>query len=419
MAKFAIETIFDPDSSPFDRQERIEWWSQEKISAAKIMVVGAGAIGNETLKNLALLGVRNIFIADLDKISTSNLSRTVLFRKSDLGKKKAEVAAERTRELCLAKDPNIDWFVGDVVWELGTGIYREMDLVLGCLDNIETRRAINWQCQLAQTPWIDSGISELWLHVTCYLPTEPPCYLCGLNEIQRKQLRQRYSCDDFKRALFQEGKTPTVQIASSIASAIQVQEAMKYICGQPISAGKKISFNGKINDFDINQLPINPNCPDHVSYQEIIPLPLSSSISLREFLSIVSCSDLSGNGAVLDFRADRNFVISVKCRSCDNNIELFRPSFRIFDTETICPDCQSQGLNLSQIDSNLPAEKIMMSDFSLCRTPDRVLNMRLSELGVPLLHILTVRDQQGNERHYELSRDKEVAFPNIFKKESL
>ncbi len=138
------------------------------------MVIGAGATGNETLKNLALLGVKNIFIADFDTISVSNLSRTVLFRKSDIGKKKAQVAAERTNELCLAEDVKIDWFDGDVVWELGTGIYRYVDLVLGCLDNVETRFEVNKQCWLANTPWIDTGINQLGIHVTVFVPPPPP-----------------------------------------------------------------------------------------------------------------------------------------------------------------------------------------------------------------------------------------------------
>lgn len=63
-----------------DRQERIPHFEQASIRNAKVMVVGAGASGNEVLKNLALIGFGYIFVADFDDISTSNLSRTVLFR---------------------------------------------------------------------------------------------------------------------------------------------------------------------------------------------------------------------------------------------------------------------------------------------------------------------------------------------------
>ena len=64
-----------------------------------MLVVGAGALGNEIIKNLALLGVGRVFVADRDRIERSNLSRSVLFREADCGRSKAEVAAERAREL--------------------------------------------------------------------------------------------------------------------------------------------------------------------------------------------------------------------------------------------------------------------------------------------------------------------------------
>jgi molybdopterin/thiamine biosynthesis adenylyltransferase len=219
---FYIKNLVDIDDNPFDRQERISWWDQEKLRNAKIMVFGAGAIGNETLKNLALLGIGNIYVVDFDTVSTSNLSRTVLFRRSDKGKKKAEIAATRTKEMSLLDDVNVYWFHGDAVWELGTGIFRLVNIVLGCLDNVETRFAINRQCWLANTPWIDAGIYELAGNVTVFIPPEPPCYQCAATKEQIAAARRRYSCDDFKRALLDEGKMPTVQITSSFVSAIQV-----------------------------------------------------------------------------------------------------------------------------------------------------------------------------------------------------
>lgn len=128
--KFAIQNLIAVDDNPFDRQERISGWSQQKLRDARVLVVGAGAIGNETLKNLALLGIGKIYIIDFDTVSTSNLSRTVLFRKSDKGKRKAEIAAQRTKELALEENTGIYWFHGDAVWDLGTGIFRSIDVVL-------------------------------------------------------------------------------------------------------------------------------------------------------------------------------------------------------------------------------------------------------------------------------------------------
>lgn len=414
MKKFVVSQTSQINESPFDRQERISWWSQEKIENAKVMVVGAGATGNETLKNLALLGFKNIFIADFDTVSVSNLSRTVLFRKEDLKLKKSEVAAERTRELCLVDEPNINWFHGDVVWELGTGIFREMDVVLGCLDNAETRFAINRQCRLAKTPWIDSGIYELSGSVSVYMSDESsPCYQCNAGKEQILAARRRYSCDEFKKLLISEGKAPTVQIASAIASAIQVQEAVKLICGQQVAAGKKIYFQGKINYFDVFNYSINPDCLAHATYSEVIPLPLSSEISLRDFLEFVNREAYSGDGAVLDFRADRNFITTVSCRLCGKTIQLFKPSFRIFDHEAICSDCKAKDTTEDKFAASIATEKRTVDDFSLQNSDEKILKMSLHDLGVPYFHVVAVSDKAGNYKYYELYGDRDKLLKSV------
>lgn len=414
MANFTVNEILDPEDNPFDRHSRISWWSQEKVSNAKVMVVGAGAIGNETLKNLALLGVKNIFIVDFDEVSTSNLSRTVLFRKSDKGKKKAEIAAIRTKEMCLAEDVNIDWFHGDIVWELGTGVYREMDVVLGCLDNVETRFHLNRQCWLAETPWIDAGIYELGMHVTVFVPPNPPCYECGASKEQIKALRKRYSCDNFKRAMLSEGKMPTVQVASAIASAIQVQEAIKLICGQSATVGSKIYYQGKINDFDRIELPENHSCTAHsLKYPEIISIPLSNQISLRKLLEFISENYYQGINISLDLTGDRDFVVSATCRFCGDEIRFYKPSFRIFDTETICNKCVSNGVGWNNVSHEIETRKTIISEFNLLNTEKTILEKSLHEIGIPYFHIIAIKDQYESYKYFQLSGDRAMIIPNI------
>lgn len=422
MKKFTVHTTQDPENSYFDRQERIAWWDQERLRKARVMVVGAGAIGNETLKNLALLGIGNIFIADFDTISTSNLSRTVLFRKGDEGKKKAEVAAERVRELALSDQVNVDWYHGDAVWEFGTGMFREMDLVLGCLDNVETRIALGRQCKLAHTPWIDSGIFELGLRVNFYDPSQIPCYYCSTSPNQRSAARQRYSCDDFKKKVYAEGKVPTTQIASAIVSAIQVQETVKFLCGQPVAAGKQIYFQGKINDFEVFDMPAMAECKAENdccyvgSYPEVKPLTLSTQSTLREFLTLVGQPDYSGTGATLDFRGDRTFVKTIACRCAERKtLEMMRPAFRIYDYETVCAACRAEGETLESIDESPQQEtlKVTVEEFNLADTEDAILDKSLHALGVPFLHIVAVQNAAGEYAYYQLNGDKPVIFPQM------
>jgi hypothetical protein len=79
----------------YARQRLLTWWDQGVLAASRVLVVGAGALGNEIAKNLALVGVGHLTIIDLDEIERSNLSRCVFFRPGDEGRSKAELAAER------------------------------------------------------------------------------------------------------------------------------------------------------------------------------------------------------------------------------------------------------------------------------------------------------------------------------------
>ena len=297
------------------------------------------------------------------------------------------------------------------MWDLGTGIFEEMDIVLGCLDNVETRMAVNRQCWLTETPWIDAGMNKLGLRVEFYKPPELPCYQCNLTNEQFNNVNKRYSCDYFKRKAYDEGKMPTTQIASAIVSALQVQECIKYICNQSVSVGKKIYFQGTTNDFEIFTKQINESCYAHGTYPNTIPLKLNTDISLRNFLNYISQDQYSGKGAILDFRGDRTFVKAISCRSCGNEIKIMRPTFRIDDSETVCVNCRNGNIKLSALE--IETQKETQEQFSIENTDDELLNMSLHDLGVPYMHVVAVQNTNGDYKYFKLENDKSKILPSI------
>ncbi len=180
------------DQDRYSRLRLISWWRQERLGTARVLVVGAGALGNEVVKNLALLGLGTTYLIDLDVVEPSNLSRSVLFRDEDGGQPKADVAARRAREL----NPEITIIPmhGDVITDLGLGIFAEVDLVIGCLDNREARLWVNRQCWKTGTPWIDAGIQEIQGVVKVFVPPDSACYECAMTERDYQLLNLRYSC---------------------------------------------------------------------------------------------------------------------------------------------------------------------------------------------------------------------------------
>src|ERR1700755_1950781 len=117
-------------SDRFDRQRRIEEWDQERLAAARVLVVGAGTTGNEGVKNLALVGIGACDVVDSDVIEEVNLSRRGMFTRDDVGKDRAAALAARAGD--LAPDyPRLNALTVDIVEEFGSGRYGDYSAVIG------------------------------------------------------------------------------------------------------------------------------------------------------------------------------------------------------------------------------------------------------------------------------------------------
>jgi len=400
----------------FDRAKLISWWSQEVVSASRILVVGAGAIGNETLKNLALLGVGKMFICDMDTVSVSNLSRTVLFGIDDVGKNKAEVAAERVLLMSNNPECKVDYFVGDIINKLGHGVFRRFDIVLGCLDNMLTRTNVNRRSCLFKKPYIDAGISGLGLSLNVHHYPESSCLECGMDskDVERERMI-RYSCDVFKKRVVQEGHAATVLISTAIVSALQVQEAVKALhqlsgieLEVPIQYGKKYYYQGMNHLFEQMRVLAKDDCAAHFSYNEVIETQLASITTLGDALETLS--NLFGYKCIIDTYPDSAFISKAKCISCHKEIAINKPMSEIYSDELFCIDCTQSDA------SGYTPEYTAIDVFSSEIGDDFLLDYTLEQLGIPPLHILTVREQgnEDNVKYVELTGDLTRVLPNTF-----
>lgn len=184
------------------------------------MVVGAAAVGNEVLKNLCLLGVGRIHVIDSDRIEEHNLSRSVLFKASDIGKPKGEVAAAACKKI----DPNVDvsFSTTDFWMCLSLEQLKRFNAVRCCVDNLEARVKLNHLCLIAQVDLLNAGIDSRRVCIEVYpFSSEPDCacYECALPPSAYSTMRDRYSCGWLKKIAYEERQVPTTAITSSIAGA--------------------------------------------------------------------------------------------------------------------------------------------------------------------------------------------------------
>jgi len=155
----AIEVEFEATSEGrYHRSELITWWDQSALLSAKVLVVGAGALGNEIVKNLALVGVGNLTIVDMDIIEHTNLARCVFFRPEHEQKFKSEIlAAEASR---MNSDVKTDYYTCPIQ-ELGDGFIGQFDLIVAGLDNREARVWLGAAAKRTGRVWIDGAIEGL------------------------------------------------------------------------------------------------------------------------------------------------------------------------------------------------------------------------------------------------------------------
>lgn len=206
----------------------LSWFKKEKVSNARVLVAGAGALGNEVIKDLTLFGVGHIFVVDFDKIEVSNLTRSVLFREEDAfeHRYKAEVAAKRAMEI----NPQIKVtpIIGNLFSEVGLALYKSVDVIIGCLDSRLARYQLNRMAMRAGKTWIDGSIENLTGVVKVYTPGKS-CYECGLSREEFNIIMLRTGCADVVRLQTSQGRVATTPISASIVGAVQAQEAMKAI----------------------------------------------------------------------------------------------------------------------------------------------------------------------------------------------
>ncbi len=213
------------DSDVFDRQKRVNGWNQELVSNARVLVVGAGALGNEVVKNLAQLGVGKITIVDYDVVVPANLNRCVYFSSQD-----AEQKALKAQVLAASASVQFPGVKTDAVLkkveELPSDFFGKHDFAFGCLDNLGARLHLNANCYGA-IPLIDGGTTGFMGKVQV-VRSPSSCVECAMSKRDYDLLWKKYSCTG-ELLDFLDPKMPALPTTTGIVAAIQANEFLKLL----------------------------------------------------------------------------------------------------------------------------------------------------------------------------------------------
>jgi len=228
------------------RLEQVQQSGQEKLLAARVLIVGLGGLGSPAAMYLAASGVGTLVLSDYDRVEPSNLQRQIIHRESDIGELKAASAQQTLKDL----NPScqvvaLDWELDEV--ELTFEI-RAADLVLDCTDNFASRFRLNRIAMRENTPLVSAAAIRLEGQIMTSLADGGPCYQC----VYPQQLENQESCA-------MEGVlAPVVGVIGSL----QALQAVRVLTGhQEELRGVLMLFDAASMEWQRIRVPSRPGCP--------------------------------------------------------------------------------------------------------------------------------------------------------------
>ncbi|MCI7262799.1 MAG: HesA/MoeB/ThiF family protein [Clostridiaceae bacterium] len=220
---------------------------QKKLAESRVLVVGAGGLGSPVCLYLAAAGIGTIGIADFDTVDVSNLQRQVLYRESDVGRPKAEAAAERLRE--RNSQLTVEIYPEGLTEENVDAMVSRYDVVVDATDNFHTRYLLNDAAVRQGKPEVYGAICEYDGQVTVFSP-EGPCLRC-LNPEQPAQGEGPNAAD-----------YGVLGVLPGMIGCIQAEEVIKLLLGfGEALIGRMLFLDTKTMTFDEMELRKNPRCP--------------------------------------------------------------------------------------------------------------------------------------------------------------
>ncbi len=311
----------DPSNPPFElTQAELSRYSrhlalreigvtgQEKLKAARVLIVGAGGLGSPSALYLAAAGVGTLGLIDNDRIDVSNLQRQVLYDTHVVGDSKVEAARARLQAL----NPGINIEVHDVELRAANiaQIVARYDLVLDGTDRFTTRYLVNDACVMLRKPLVSAAIHRFEGQALTYVPDRGPCYRCLFPEPPTEGLVPNCA------------EAGVLGVLPGVMGSIQATEAIKLIVGAgELLVGRLLTYDAlglRFAEFRFERREECPVCgrspsirelrdpPEACSAQDLAAVKRLSPRELKELLS----EQAGEPSLIVDVREPQEFAVS-------------------------------------------------------------------------------------------------------------
>lgn len=340
-----------------DRQRLIPEWDQDRIARATAVIAGVGALGNEVAKNLGLLGFGHLLLCDRDTVELTNLNRSALFTDDDVGRPKAEAAAESLRR--LAPSTSVTARVDELTCGVGLGELADASVVLGCLDSRHARLRLLHRCALVDARLVDGGTHPWGGEVRVRVSPDESCYGCSLTAAQRGE-----SDDPLHCGVGAGGPEPASIVSTALVASWMTMAAVRLVLGQRLS-WRFLELSGAVASVTQVAVARVSDCPCHEPVGIVEPAAVGRGATLAELLAVLP--------AGAEPLAWAPFPIEGTCDHCHRRYD---PEYTA--AEVIgCPHCggrvrldKTQRLRAAKPDTPLAALGVAAEEIIAVRIPE-------------------------------------------------
>lgn len=217
-------------------------FKQAALSGATVLIAGVGGLGCTASMTLTAAGVGTLILCDHDRVTITNLNRQLLYRVTDIGKKKVTVAVDRLRQ--FNTDPT---FIAVETRFNGHGFagYPKPQLILDCLDNLQGRIELIAYAVKYDIPLVHAAVDGFMGQLSVFIPGKSACPLCSLSG----NLEQN------------EAPVPSLGSLVTVMAGLQATEAIKFFTGSgELCINRFMSFDGLAGILESMKLEKDQNC---------------------------------------------------------------------------------------------------------------------------------------------------------------
>ena len=233
---------------------------QQKLSEARVLVIGAGGLGCPIMQYLVAAGVGHIGLADHDKVSLSNLHRQILFGTEDINSYKVDVV--KRKMLSLNSDVNIHTWNEQWIQQHCLQYFPDYDVIVDATDNFASRYLINDACVLLGKPLVFGAVSQFDGQVAVFNQVQAD----GSRSVNYRDL---FPLPPANGEVLNCAEGGVLGVLPGTIGAMQATEAIKLITGIGTTLSNRLwNYNALTQDVFIMQLVPNPTSLQHIPLSE-------------------------------------------------------------------------------------------------------------------------------------------------------